>query len=600
MKGAWRKIAFLLVLLLVSSCGGGSSDSNYDNSYIPNSCEAYPMGEVRKIGVEDIAWADFTSTGGVSVTGVTPESIPHALGPYIDVRAYGATGDGSTDDTTYIQDAIDAASAGDVICFPVPSSYYKITSAVNIDKSLTIIGFQSEIRQATSNTAGLYVTADNVTIRGLHLVGPQYAASQASGRAIFAEGSAYNSYISGFKVINNRIDTWGANAVTMRFVQDFDISHNYMNNLYYAGVLTYSATQGVISKNIIDTIVGTPLAYGITLNRDELDSLTTAPRSADIDVSGNVVTNVPYWEGLDTHGGQRINFDHNEIYGVKIGINIGASDDSGNNETFAPLDVNVSNNIIDSGSSSGDKFYAVSFTGALGSVGSSTQKGTGSIKGNMIRGYGDEDDNISAAIYIRDTQGIDVVSNIIVEPSPFGIEFYHDNYGFNCVGNAIVDPWSNSVDFVSGIEVRSGYNTGHVGGNSISTDSKSATYVLVNAVRVEDQTGNDVSVGINYSDASTLLYDNGSKANTTFQKFSIGSTGTTVNYMLWNATASVADGGSVTHGMGTNPTAVIAVGTVASEMVSVTSINSTTFTVGIKKDDGTAGTTQTIYWLALK
>lgn len=62
------------------------------------------------------------------------------------------------------------------------------------------------------------------------------------------------------------------------------------------------------------------------------------------------------------------------------------------------------------------------------------------------------------------------------------------------------------------------------------------------------------------------------------------------------ATASVADGGSVTHGLGYTPVGVRATGSVAGEMVSVTAKSSSTFTVAIKKHDGTAGTSQTIYW----
>jgi hypothetical protein len=65
-------------------------------------------------------------------------------------------------------------------------------------------------------------------------------------------------------------------------------------------------------------------------------------------------------------------------------------------------------------------------------------------------------------------------------------------------------------------------------------------------------------------------------------------------------TASVADGGSITHGFGTTPTNVQASPSISGEFVSVTAIGATTFTVAIKKHDGTAGTTQTIYWTASK
>jgi hypothetical protein len=59
---------------------------------------------------------------------------------------------------------------------------------------------------------------------------------------------------------------------------------------------------------------------------------------------------------------------------------------------------------------------------------------------------------------------------------------------------------------------------------------------------------------------------------------------------------SVADGGTVTHGLGKAPTKVRVTPSVSGEMVSVTALGATTFTVAIKKYDGTAGTTQTVYW----
>ena len=63
------------------------------------------------------------------------------------------------------------------------------------------------------------------------------------------------------------------------------------------------------------------------------------------------------------------------------------------------------------------------------------------------------------------------------------------------------------------------------------------------------------------------------------------------------ATASVADGGTITHTFGATPTYVLATGTVASEGIAVTAKNATTATLAIKKyTTGAAGTTQTVYW----
>jgi hypothetical protein len=67
---------------------------------------------------------------------------------------------------------------------------------------------------------------------------------------------------------------------------------------------------------------------------------------------------------------------------------------------------------------------------------------------------------------------------------------------------------------------------------------------------------------------------------------------------LTTGATSVADGGTVTHSLGATPDVVNVTPSVSGEFVSVTALGATTFTVAIKKHDGTAGTTQTVYWEA--
>jgi hypothetical protein len=54
-----------------------------------------------------------------------------ALATVRNVQTYGATGNGSTDDTSAINNAINAMVSGDELYFPCPSVYYKISSALN-------------------------------------------------------------------------------------------------------------------------------------------------------------------------------------------------------------------------------------------------------------------------------------------------------------------------------------------------------------------------------------------------------------------------------------------------------------------------------------
>lgn len=62
--------------------------------------------------------------------------------PWIDVKAYGAKGDGTTDDTTAIQDAIDDATGndGDNSWVFMPKGTYLITSTIDIKEKVLLIG----------------------------------------------------------------------------------------------------------------------------------------------------------------------------------------------------------------------------------------------------------------------------------------------------------------------------------------------------------------------------------------------------------------------------------------------------------------------------
>lgn len=59
----------------------------------------------------------------------------------------------------------------------------------------------------------------------------------------------------------------------------------------------------------------------------------------------------------------------------------------------------------------------------------------------------------------------------------------------------------------------------------------------------------------------------------------------------------LSDGGTITHGLADTPTSAVITGSVPREIVSVTARDATTVTVAIKKTDGSAGTSQNIYYV---
>ena len=72
-----------------------------------------------------------------------------------------------------------------------------------------------------------------------------------------------------------------------------------------------------------------------------------------------------------------------------------------------------------------------------------------------------------------------------------------------------------------------------------------------------------------------------------------------VSAMNGGTAASTSDGGTIAHGCPATPNCAIVIGSVANEIVAITTLDATNITVAIKKRaDGTAGTSQSIYWMA--
>jgi hypothetical protein len=89
-------------------------------------------------GPVNAAGNDLTNIGAASAEDVVTEDTPFA-----DVRAFGAVGDGVTDDTQAVQDAADAASQHGVLY--VPKDFVcRITSTVDIDLGLSDSGIDTE------------------------------------------------------------------------------------------------------------------------------------------------------------------------------------------------------------------------------------------------------------------------------------------------------------------------------------------------------------------------------------------------------------------------------------------------------------------------
>jgi parallel beta-helix repeat protein len=257
-----------------------------------------------------------------------------------------------------IASALSSTPAGGTLC--LNGGTYSVGSTIAVDKNVTITGVNAP--QLTQSFTGNFfrVGASNVTIRGLTMTG---ANRTRTGESCGGTGAVWVGAVSGTRIDSNVLDTFTC-GIMLNGATSFSISGNRLSRVKYAGITTFPAANGTISSNTLtDVNHDGPLgqnAYGIVVSGN---------LSRGIVVSGNTVRNAPTWECFDTHDGQSIDFLNNTcIAPGRVGINhvnAGIADPSGR----------VEGNTIDA-AGLGTQWNSITFGG------------TGTVNGNIIKGFG--------------------------------------------------------------------------------------------------------------------------------------------------------------------------------------------------------------------
>lgn len=152
-------------------------------------------------------------------------------GVWHDVRAYGAVGNGATDDSAAFQAAIDAASSGGKVYIP-PATYNLDSSLLLDDSGITIVGAGAgSVLRFTNAGNGFYLDDSEVinfiTIANLTLETTNAAATSA----IYADGTTFAGI--GWKITNVNIQVSGA-GVWDYGIRTKNIQSSAMENVYVA------------------------------------------------------------------------------------------------------------------------------------------------------------------------------------------------------------------------------------------------------------------------------------------------------------------------------------------------------------------------------
>lgn len=370
------------------------------------------------------------------------------LFPYINVKDYGAIGDGITNDTDAILNAISAGS-GKTIFFP--SGTYKTTDKLTLSsndtkicgagKNQTIIAWTggngsysvgAGTNYGQTGTAAIVVTASRCVISDMTIKGP-VSGSYTSGQRLIVVGGADSSNMnSNFVISNCVIRDSGSAGIILIFCEKFKISSNEIYNIGYEAIQSISCRKIIIDSNYIHDVTpgSSGNMYGISLSHDSAlwpGDQTTSPFTDDAIVIGNRVENIA-WEGISNHGGQRHTVIGNQIYNVGGCLSLGSS--SGGASAYSGGDHVIIGNDCDSGPS-----YAN--TGHCSFQGGTSQYLTNvRIIGNSFRRMGLPNSATGGAVRLVYTSRINVCDNAIRDWRGHGV-YMANSSAINISGNQI-------------------------------------------------------------------------------------------------------------------------------------------------------------------
>ena len=270
------------------------------------------------IGATSADLVTYTPSG----VGAVARSAASKFGDVVSVKDFGAVGNGTTDDTAAIQAAITAAANKSVY---FPSGTY-VATTLTVSSPCRLFGEGIIKKTTAASSALLTLNTNDVDIEGLEFRGASFDAMPASvvflDTAIKVYGASSVSPYRRFNITNVKVNGFAGFAMDIRWSEDVTITGCQIRYCGYAGILFESIVRGVIANNrisFIDAGTGTN-AYGISLSRDPTKTLVNSVPTEHVTVTGNVVTDVAKWTGIDGHAPHNCNIVGNVVARCKNGI----------------------------------------------------------------------------------------------------------------------------------------------------------------------------------------------------------------------------------------------------------------------------------------
>lgn len=324
----------------------------------------------------------------------------------MNVKQFGAKGDGTTDDSVAIQKAIDTCNN---IYFPTGT--YLLSDTLNLKSDLTLIGEDAILLQH-NNVSETILSLDgcnNVLIKNLHLKNDSSQEGSSisyTGQYLMTINDSDNINISNCKFT----DAY-ARGVNIATSKNIYFNEDEFKNGTYDLLMLLEETENIyIDKCLFDTITSSLTYTYLFATGVEIYGNTYDFASRNIHITNSIFKNNPNWEGIDTHCCDGFYVKDNIIENCKVGVMASLDDRIVITEDNTHGNIFIENNLIDS-----TKNTNVSYGIVAGSTGSGTYLTKNVyINNNIIKNHGASSSIVQASIRAEYIRNLNINNNYVI------------------------------------------------------------------------------------------------------------------------------------------------------------------------------------------
>lgn len=360
----------------------------------------------------------------------------------MNVKQFGAKGNGTYDDTLSIQKALNTSNE---IIIPETNNFYLISDNLTINNNQIIKGYgeKSKLLMPDGLEKSIFDIRNvkNIIIENLKLCNETY--QTGTNPNLSKNKIIYTEEVENITIKNCFFENAYSRGIQIFKTKNFNYLNNIFKNATYEMLLLLPEVENVLVDNcIFDTCTSNYInTYLFATGR--IDTETYEFATKNVHVQNSKFLNNPNWEGVDTHACLNFYCENNYFENCKVGIMARTTDTS----PLTEMVENHGNIFIKNNTIKGTNEDCGIIVGGMNS--STFLVKNIFIENNIIENSGRS--NSLGAISVHSSKNVNILNNTIKNSTGSAITLTIGLY-FNVKNNVIVDctdPYM--VHFIAGV-----------------------------------------------------------------------------------------------------------------------------------------------------